>query len=485
MDHKEEIGKAFKEKLDQLDASPDPAVWTAISEKLDKKDKERRILVIPLWWKLGGVAAIIALMFTLGSKYVGSSDGTVTNTNSEIVTNASDSLPENELLKLSENPTPISTTDNKEESSQSIPKYSNTPKNDRLDVANETSDDLNHSNRVATEDVSEIKEKEVNTELEQSNNFPTPKSQADQANKSISERIAFEKQQQKILGDSLFIEKTNGVVSPIASNEQINKEAIDNDSLVAIRTTPINKDILEEIQQIQNAKDSVIAADGNSRWTVSTYVAPVYYNSLTQGSSLDPSLESNGREGGVNISFGIRAQYGVSSKIAIRGGVNRTKLAYTTNDGLVVSAESNIFLSGVAIDNDELEIPISNDGSSSDFDLTQEITYVELPFELAYRVVDNRFGLTLIGGMSLFVLDSNDVFISNNESERMRFGSATNLNSVSYSSNFGLGFTYDLGSSFQFNLEPMLKIQWNTYTNDTSTFKPYVLGVYSGFSYQF
>jgi hypothetical protein len=58
------IDKLFKERFKNFEASPSPDVWNKIQAKLKEKDDRK---VIPLWFKLGGIAALFALLFTIGN----------------------------------------------------------------------------------------------------------------------------------------------------------------------------------------------------------------------------------------------------------------------------------------------------------------------------------------------------------------------------------------------------------------------------------
>ena len=40
-------------------------------------------------------------------------------------------------------------------------------------------------------------------------------------------------------------------------------------------------------------------------------------------------------------------------------------------------------------------------------------------------------------------------------------------------------------SGLKFNLEPTFKYQLNAYDNTSGNFNPYIIGVYTGFSYKF
>ena len=67
----------------------------------------------------------------------------------------------------------------------------------------------------------------------------------------------------------------------------------------------------------------------------------------------------------------------------------------------------------------------------------------------------------------------------------MEIGKASNLSSVHFSSNIGLGFSYNFMKNFQANLEPTLKYQINTFNENAGNFKPYVVGINTGISYKF
>ncbi|MEL6916106.1 MAG: hypothetical protein AAFO99_00110 [Bacteroidota bacterium] len=58
---KKKIDDLFHEKLKGFDEVPDEKVWKAIETSLDQRKKSRK--VIPIWWKLGGVAALLTIVF--------------------------------------------------------------------------------------------------------------------------------------------------------------------------------------------------------------------------------------------------------------------------------------------------------------------------------------------------------------------------------------------------------------------------------------
>ncbi|MBA3987230.1 MAG: outer membrane beta-barrel protein, partial [Flavobacteriales bacterium] len=116
--------------------------------------------------------------------------------------------------------------------------------------------------------------------------------------------------------------------------------------------------------------------------------------------------------------------------------------------------------------------------------MSQQMDYFEVPLELKYSLLNSRFGLNMIGGMSTLILSGNEINV-NSDGFTTKIGEANNLNTLSFSTNIGLGFDYKLTKRFIFNLEPMFKYQINPYSDTSIDFKPYYLGVYTGFSYRF
>jgi hypothetical protein len=91
--------------------------------------------------------------------------------------------------------------------------------------------------------------------------------------------------------------------------------------------------------------------------------------------------------------------------------------------------------------------------------------------------------LEIIGGFSTLFLNENQISVVSSGSE-MEIGKANNLNNTHFSTNVGVGLKYNFFKSFQVNVEPMFKYQINTFT-DSSNFKPYFFGLYTGINYRF
>ena len=240
-----------------------------------------------------------------------------------------------------------------------------------------------------------------------------------------------------------------------------------------------------------------------NRWSVAPNVAPVYYSSLGNGSSIDQQFNDNTKRSDINMSYGITGSYAVSKKLKIRAGINNVNLSRTTSDVIAfagaetaargVGAQfSNITFDGGTqnvslISSDVLDrasTPELFDTQLADGELNQNFGFIEVPLELEYRVLDKKFGVNVIGGFSTFFLNQNEVFADINGASTL-IGEADNLNATSFSANFGLGMDYSLSKQLNINLEPTFKYQINTFNNTSGDFRPFFIGVYTGLSFKF
>lgn len=254
--------------------------------------------------------------------------------------------------------------------------------------------------------------------------------------------------------------------------------------------------LLKEKEEGKNADEK--EKEKRNRWVVSTNVAPVYFNSFSKGSPLDDEFVSNEKSYQTSISYGVGAEYNVSKKIALRSGINSFNLSYNVNDVVfyqdinarqLKNVESNEMGRMISVQselkNELNEVTTSgNLLSKYEGELNQQLNYIEVPLELSYKLVDSKIGINLIGGMSTLFLQDNSVSLKSNGIE-MEIGEATNLNDIHFSGNFGLGFRYTFWKSFNANFQPMLKYQFNTFSESSGNFKPYIVGLYTGLSYSF
>ena len=211
----------------------------------------------------------------------------------------------------------------------------------------------------------------------------------------------------------------------------------------------------------------------------------------------------------MNLSYGLSVAYEISTKLKIRSGVHRVDYGYSTNDvefsssiesssiGQIANVNysataKNIVVASNAMENglDAMEnvAPVAQDfsgqGLSQNGIMTQQFGYLEVPVELEYALIDKKFGVNLIGGISSLFLVDNSISLSSGELIT-GMGEANNVNDINFSTNVGIGLNYKFTSKAQLNVEPVFKYQLNTFSQTDGTFQPFTVGIYSGISFKF
>jgi len=266
---------------------------------------------------------------------------------------------------------------------------------------------------------------------------------------------------------------------------------------------PIEKTIEEaiaELEEKQGNEDDKEEEVAFNKWSIASNIAPVYYNTLSSGSPIDSGLSGNKKKGKINMSYGIGIGYAINKKLTLRTGINKVSFGFDTEDVAVnINQETTDDIRGVKNISLSPAVASLNIASSDSFSiaqipssfsslynssLNQRLGYLEVPVELSYKISDKKMKIDVIAGMSTFFLNENDIYTETNGTETY-IGEANNLNKMSYSTNIGLGFNYSISKTFNFNFEPTFKYQLNAFSNDSGNFKPYILGVYTGFSFKF
>lgn len=510
MKDKKNIDNLFNESFKNFEASPSPRVWENIQAELRKEKNNRK--PIPLWIKYGGIAALLALLLTVGNWVFNSSEPiqkSISNENNvtpvEEIQQTENSLetktPEAQVAVENKNTHPESTRVTRE----SVHKIHKNPNGQGSDYKSKQTEIASKNSENSTSKLNESRNK-----LSRQKN--TQKTNANQG-------IATSKTTSKLSSES------ESSMNQTGNREQVNKSgriiSENNDDRISVsqtektEETPLKPEISEDPKNKKSILDAIAEKEEveteilkeqkskpDHRWNISPNVAPVYYSSLGKGSSIDPDFSNNPQKGDVNMSYGLQISYALSERLSVRAGVNNVDLSYSTSDILIGTGPVGIALRSVDYGSKQIVVTAltresfnagthSNDfgeinlkSSGADARLIQNINYYEIPLELKYAVINNKLGVNLIGGVSTLFLGNNEISVKSDNFSSV-LGEANNLSNVSFSTNVGLGLDYRISKRFIFNLEPMFKYQLNPYTDSSVSFRPYYLGVYSGFSFKF
>lgn len=510
---KDNLDKLFQEKFKDFGELPDDKVWQRLEASLDEKKKNRK--VIPIWWKLGGIAAALALLFFVINPFEKEENVAPAITDTEKIELNTDGQIVNEdvepKITIEEKPQEDTTGSGVVESVDDIEIA--TAKNDKEKIgtgkslkqeASISNNSLTNGTAVSsTKDLANIANSSGKNNVGGSKNSST-----NMAMHKDTVGVASIFNQEINKNGALHKDVASNVDSKGSSILQKNKDLIldkNKSEAVVKQDTIIKKSIYDEIRE--NEEEDAIAANKANKWSVGANVAPVYFNSLKDGSPVDPSFVSNSKSGNVNMSYGVTVAYAVSKKLSVRSGVHKVDYGFNTNNVFfksTFSPEHNSMVSTIDYDagaesivvetnNDALSAPqnikseeysYAAKSTSREGTMVQQFGYIEIPLELNYALTEGKFGVNLIGGVSsLFLVDDSISLESDNL--KTKIGESSTINSLNFSTNVGFGLNYNFTKKVRFNIEPMFKYQLNTFSNSSGDFQPFSMGVYSGLSFKF
>ena len=545
-DHKN-IERLFQEKFKDFEAIPPQESWNIIASRLNEKKKKKRI--IPIWFQLSGIAASFIIIGALIWNFQSNQNTNSPNNSNETVVvgvdnsnskdkksntdfNNNETLRPEKNIENSENNTikfdskridfeksnPIVISNEKSnirykdkknnsfESKNTLdtknkkryPNYNNKESNHEI-VANSKAkrNKSSKKNLFLETDLIATTKKNKNSKLNPNHNTTTSKKgliNSDKIN-SFFDKTETNTNYVNTSNDSLANQTKDIITAVLALSENI----ITNDSTLVAKISPEINPLEELLKEKEAGKNEVEKEkEKRNRWAVSTNASPVYFNSISEGSSLDSQFSKNSKEFETTMSYGIGAVYQISNKFSFKTGVNTLTFNYNTDNVLFNTRLNSVTNNIKTLDrnSNSENLAFSAINSKSDLgdalillteskgSIKQELSYVEVPLELSYKILDKKFGIDLIGGVSTLFLNANSISLISDGME-MNIGKANNLNDIHFSSNVGLGFKYNFWKSFNANFQPMFKYQINTFSENSGNFKPYFIGLYTGVSFSF
>ncbi len=120
-----------------------------------------------------------------------------------------------------------------------------------------------------------------------------------------------------------------------------------------------------------------------------------------------------------------------------------------------------------------------------DVTMNQWFHFIEIPVMFQYKIIDHKFDLNLMGGLSTNFLLTDNVTLDEN-GEKSFFGTTGDIRRINYSGNLGIGIDIDLNKKLLFTFEPQLKYYLNSFNNhNLISTRPYYIGMYTGIRYAF
>ena len=548
---KKNLEQLYRDSFENYSEVPDPMVWQNIEATLDNRKEKKR--VIPIWWRLGGVAALLAIMFYVFNPF---GNPTPNNTSQEVITNTDNNEKSNsneestqDSLQL-DNPAQLATEDEPIEIQGNEDALKISPAQNELVQQERASDNAVNPQRLSKSSSQIVEQNNSKEDLEKDKKDVLLEKQmrinedavvvaTNEKDKNLQKSKTDPAKQDALLESQIKSDKDAVAMQTVEKDKTVptesnadttKKDAIEESfaeinktkDAVAENSTIESKEKVDETkanekqsifdaiaEQQKEADDNfvVVADNSGGKWSVGPSIAPIFFGSNGEGSPIHSEFQGASKTGNVNLSYGLTVAYNIGKRLKIRSGVHRVDFGYDTNDvefSSSVSSSTNAQIDNISYNSTSRNLVLRNSRNAlpegpattadvfseetSVFDgrMIQQFGYIEVPFELDYALMDKKFGINVIGGISsLFLVDNSIQLESPSQNLLTEMGEANNANSVNFSTNIGLGFNYDFSPKLQFNLEPVFKYQLNTFSETAGTFRPYSVGIYSGIRFNF
>jgi len=488
MENRKDIGKAFKEKLQDFDAPPDEKVWASIQSNLQKEKKRRFIL--PFWW------TTIATVLLLGIGFM------VFDGNEEVNNENTGLHPENASGKRENTVTDNAAKpdSNSAQGDGSGDKLQNPDGNSEANDLNQKETDPSAADRNSS------KTKNASAKKKLIENTIVGKNQQTVKNKNPKFYAFGKKKRQK--GNNEF--KSSGVNSDVKNKSGINESENANGQITeSLKTTVAGGDATigtggipsrtdttgsEETKASELKKaDSLKVLSKNEKkadtlqkqnsvgqkMSLFVYGSPTYSKYPSQYSPLSKDLKANRKSSQIVGSYGAYVTYESGERWSARIGLSINNSRYITNDAIVNTLNYTNINYTKGISNIDIYLQSGNTGT---MDIIQDISYMEVPLEVKYAISTNKFGVNAYGGLSVMFLGNNSVSVKTANGKRFNIGETRDLSSNAFSINAGIGFDFKLTRRLKVNFEPIFKYHLLDYKNSPNI-KPYTFGALTGLQF--
>ncbi|MEZ5106475.1 MAG: outer membrane beta-barrel protein [Draconibacterium sp.] len=274
---------------------------------------------------------------------------------------------------------------------------------------------------------------------------------------------------------------------------------------------------------VQNAKE--IKENDERSWKMGMNISPGYAShAASHSEDYAQSMTYSGDNGNANLSGGLSVQYKTNKRWSIESGAYYARNGqksepsfnlFAMNDrkdyAAAVPSGDAYFSNTVKVSNGTMEMnstagvialsetpkgaeiaseldasnALTSGSLISSGEFSQVFEFVEIPLLVRYRVVDQKFGVDIIGGFNAGIVVGNDAYIDN-EYGLQNVGTTEDISPLNISGTVGVGVNYLLSKHFSFAFEPRFNYYLNSINNNPDVdFRPYRIGFFTGVYYEF
>jgi hypothetical protein len=285
----------------------------------------------------------------------------------------------------------------------------------------------------------------------------------------------------------------------------------------------VNKDSIARLlqQDVIDVQDTEKRDKG--KWQLGAMLSPqISYRDVASADATQNAAVNQSESARLTYAGGIQVSYLPTDRLTIQTGISYNKMGVNIGDyssfrggwfqseldmanspgrsksvvnisnsmGTLVSAENELFVNSYAgsgtLTDYHLLVPeemMVADASVESF--FQSFEYLEIPFNVRYKVIDRAIDMQLMGGFSTNLLVNNSVSVIAGD-QVIPIGEVQDIRTINYSGNAGVGLVYDLFENFSLSVEPRFRYYLNSINaSNLPVTRPYSFGFYTGVNYRF
>ncbi|KEZ93221.1 hypothetical protein [Nonlabens ulvanivorans] len=424
-----EIGSSINDKLKSLNATPSDKVWKELERDLKKKKRKR---LIPFWFWITGIGILfVGFLF----------NGLIFN----FFLNNYSNKDFNEL------PIVDYQTD------KAGNKFKSKDQKGLSSTDFKSSQDSLISNQVLLEENEGPVNKNFNGPIYV--NQTIFKNTASKAKNILDTQITSNSEFDRVgRGDAksndILLKSTNTIVDD--KLREI-KTAIDSSANKFEDLLEHNEDSLTKKKnsfklEMNEKKDSLKEIYKNP-WSVSVSGIINRYNISNGESVIDRRLNDNQIDRDIQLNYGIALHHNLYNRWTLRVGANLIKYNQSTRniDSNIINFES---LEHISYDVDQ-QILNNFIAASSTIEIRQKYTYLEIPIQARYSLINGNTDLATILGFQNRLLLNDQTFL-NSKSKELLIGKSNNVYDYGVSVHLSLASRIHLYKKLYFNVEPAI-----------------------------
>lgn len=495
MDTKKDIGHFFKERLNQMDFTPNEEGWNKIEIELTQKKRKRRAF---FWMYFSAFLAgsIMTLLFV----YATNSFEKGNLIQSEAGTTVTRATP-NQNSNRTNDRVPNSESSIKQEKSINI---TNENRTTNKDIAPNQWNERNLNNTVSNENKSEgnrisntSKSIEIKSKKHKSKKYKKAyyTSNSNYKFSQNNERnLSQNKPKRNLKGlanskqNSNHLVKTNSNPFDLENSTTIlSAKNSDNAYLIEIDSNTIEKSktVIQDTILLANnvtpeTKKTEVKSETDTlkktpEESLRFSIIPYFGIGLQAKNQVSGNFNATKNLNSINTHYGIGFRWMTSKKFGLQTGLGyinsstKTEIEKTNSNTLVLNNVNN---------NSNITFP-----SSNKLRLTHDFSRYEIPLEGYYKLQDKKIGFAIASGFSYTLIKNNSVHITT-ASENINLGSLQNTMNQNFTINFKVYSTYKFTDKIQFELYPSLQYEFLN-SGKKSDSNPINLSIRAGLNYQF